>query len=324
MDLPPGADAPDGHDGSTALSFTETPLDFSTPELQALALEVIPEQHFELRAEDARDSYFTDTSKLDAKQLVHDRFRTNPRALHDHLINALDLRGTEELLDLGCGNGEILARIRPYLAAGHLTAFDIAPAALEAARQRLDGVATPCEFVEGSADDLSAFAIDSFDRVMAVYMAHYVTDLDACFAEVRRVLRLGGRFVLATDRTDSMVEMWNVHFAALREMNAPQTLFRATPKARISLSNGAEQLAPHFANVDRVDWQDQLQFGKAEHFMAFYRSCNHCCAGSKPGEGLPPAFFTELEHRVHAHVQAAIETTGYFTLTKYTGHFICS
>ncbi|WP_406152853.1 class I SAM-dependent methyltransferase [Streptomyces sp. NBC_01023] len=167
VDLPLGTDAPDGHDRSTTLSFTETLLDFRTTALEALALEVIPEEHFELRAEDARDSYFTDTSKLDAKQLAHDRFRTNPLALHDHL--------------------------------------------LEAARQRLDGVATPCEFVEGSADDLSAFATDSFDRVMAVYMAHYVTDLDACFAEVRRVLRPRGRFVLATDRTDSMVEMWNVH-----------------------------------------------------------------------------------------------------------------
>lgn len=310
--------------GAHALSTTGTDLDFRTPELDALSARVIPEQHFELRAEDARDSYFTDSSKLDAKQLAHDRFRTNPLALHDHLIRALDLRGTEELLDLGCGNGEILARIRPYLAAGHLVGLDIAPAVLEAARQRLDGVATPFQLIEGSADDLRAFATDSFDRVMAVYMAHYVTDLQKCFAEARRVLRPSGRFVLATDRPDSMVEMWNVHFDALRAMNAPKDLFRATPKARISLENGAAQLAPHFASVERVDWQDQLQFGKAEYFMTFYRNCNYCCASSKPGEGLPPAFFTELEQRVRASVQAVIDATGYFALTKYTGHFICS
>lgn len=306
------------------MSIADDELDFRTPELDALSSRVIPNQYFELRAEDARDSYFTDSSKLDAKQLVHDRFRTNPLALHDHLIRALKLRGDEELLDLGCGNGEMLARVRPYLAAGHLVGFDIAPAVLEAARKRLDGVATPCEFVEGGADDLSVFRADTFDRVMAVYMAHYVTDLQTCFAEVRRVLRPGGRFLLATDRPDSMVEMYDAHFAALRDMNAPPHLFRATPKARISLDNGADQLAPHFEEIQRVDWQDQLQFGKAEHFMAFYRSCNYCCASSKPGEGLPPAFFTELESRVHARVQAVIETTGYFALTKYTGHFICS
>ncbi|MFD4476038.1 class I SAM-dependent methyltransferase [Streptomyces sp. NPDC058471] len=306
------------------MSTIDAELDFRTPELDALASRVIPAQHFELRAEDARDDYFTDTSKLDAKQLAHDRFRTNPLALHDQLVRSLDLRGAEELLDLGCGNGEILARIRPYLAAGHLVGLDIAPGALEAARQRLDGVATPCDFVEGSADDLSSFGTDTFDRVMAVYMAHYVTDLPACFTEVRRVLRPGGRFLLATDRPDSMVEMYDVHFAALHEMDAPQDLFRATPKARISLDNGADQLAPYFSSVDRVDWHDQLQFGKAEHFMAFYRSCNYCCASSKPGEGLPPAFFFELEHRVRARVQAVIAERGYFALTKFTGHFICS
>ncbi|TLS46084.1 class I SAM-dependent methyltransferase [Streptomyces montanus] len=299
-------------------------MDFRTPELEDLAARVIPEDHFVLRAEDARDSYFTDASKLDVKQLAHDRFRTSPMALHDHLLHTLDLRGNEELLDLGCGNGEILARIRPHLAAGHLVGLDIAPAILQAARKRLDGVATPCDFVEGSADDLSVFPDRSFDRVMAVYMTHYVTDLPACFAEVRRVLRPGGRFLLTTDRPDSMVELYDIHFAALRAMNAPMHLFRATPKARISLANGAEQLDPYFETVDRQDWQDQLQFAKADPFMAFYRACNYLCAGSKPGDGLPSGFFAELEDRVRDRVDAVIDETGYVALTKYTGTFICS
>jgi SAM-dependent methyltransferase len=299
-------------------------VDFRTPDVDGLAARVVPDEHFVLTSADARDVYFATTRMLDAKQLAHNRFRTNPRSLTDHLIEALHLRGTEELLDLGCGNGFVLEHVRPHLAAGHIVGLDIAPGVLEAARRRLVGVATPCDFVEGSADDLSAFADGSFDRVMAVYMAHYVPDLPRCFTEVRRVLRPGGRFVLVTDRPDSMVEMWDVHFTAMRAMNAPEYLFRATPKARISLDNGAEQLAPHFASVQTLSWQDQLQFADPEPFLDFYRGQNHCCASSKPGEGLPPEFFTELEQRVGDLVQAAIDEAGYFALTKFTGAFICS
>ncbi|WP_327591365.1 class I SAM-dependent methyltransferase (plasmid) [Nonomuraea sp. NBC_00507] len=298
-------------------------MDFRTPLLDRLATAVIPDQHFELSADDARDVYFTDTRMLDATQLAHHRYRTNPLALHDHLLQALDLRGTEELLDLGCGNGFLIEQIRPHLAAGHVVGLDIAPGVLAAARQRLTGVATPCDWVEGSADDLSMFTDRSFDRVMAVYMAHYVPDLQRCFAEVRRVLRPGGRFLLATDHPESMVEMYAVHFSALREMNAPRHLFRATPKARISLDNGAEQLTPHFAHVERRTWQDQLQFADPEPFLAFYRGHNYCCAASRPGRDLPAEFFTELEDRVRRKVQSVIRTSDYFALTKFTGTFVC-
>jgi ubiquinone/menaquinone biosynthesis C-methylase UbiE len=299
-------------------------MDFRTPRLDALAEQVIPADHFVLSSADARDTYFADTRMLDAKQLAHNRFRTNPRSLTDHLIEALALRGTEELLDLGCGNGFVLEHLRPHLTAGHITGLDIAPGVLEAARRRLAGVSTPCTWIEGSADDLSMLADSSFDRVMATYMAHYVPDLDRCFAEVRRVLRPGGRFLLTTDRPDSMVEMWDVHFASLRELDAPKHLFRATPKARISLGNGTEQLSPHFASVETRTWQDQLQFADADPFLAFYRGQNHCCASSAPGADLPAGFFTALEERVRDKVRAAIEEHGYFAVTKYTGTFVCS
>ncbi|MEU1621475.1 class I SAM-dependent methyltransferase [Streptomyces sp. NPDC005722] len=297
-------------------------MDFRTPELEEMAAEVIPGDHFRLSAQDARDKFFATSWMLDEKQLVHNRFRTNPRSMLDHLLDNLALTGSEELLDLGCGNGFVLEHLRPYLAAGHIVGLDIAPGVLAAARQRLEGVATPCEWYEGSADDLSRFATDSFDRVMANYMMHYVPDIGRCLAEARRVLRPGGRFMLTTDRPDSMVEMYQVHFAALTAMNAPQRLFKATPKARISLENGHGQLAGHFASVETRTWQDQLQFATAEPFLRFYRAHNYCCAASEPGD-LSEDFFTELETRVRAQVQQVIDDRGFFAVTKFTGSFIC-
>ncbi|MEY9958888.1 class I SAM-dependent methyltransferase [Streptacidiphilus sp. MAP5-52] len=309
---------------STTAAPVGRPGEYRTAALDRLAQQVLPAEAFELSSDDARDWYFADTSREEAGQLVHHRYRTNPLALHDHLVAAMALRGTEELLDLGCGNGVLLEHLRPHLAGGHIVGLDISPAMLNAARARLLGVATPCEFVLGDAQDLSTFGDNSFDRVCATYMAHYVSDLQRLFSEVRRVLRPGGRFVLATDDPATLVEMWDVHFAAMTEMHAPAHLFRSTPKARISLVNGPAQVAAHFAQVRVERWQDQLQFSDPAPFLAFYRSHNYCCAASRPGQGLPAHFFAELEERVVAKVQAVIDERDYFALTKLTGALVCS
>ncbi|MGA5703941.1 class I SAM-dependent methyltransferase [Peterkaempfera bronchialis] len=229
------------------------------------------------------------------------------------------------LPDLGCGNGFVLEHLRPHLSDGSITGLDIAPAVLSAAQQRLHGTATPCRWIEGSADDLSMLGDAAFDRVMANYMIHYVPDLNRCFTEVRRVLRPGGIFQLTTDRTDSMLEMYEVHFAALMQMGAPKDLFRATPKGRLSLANGTPTLQTHFAQVRTAAWQDQLRFTDPGPFMRFYEvGHNHCCASSEPDDRLDEDFFRELRDRVRAQVQQAIDATGYFAVTKYTGSFLCS
>ncbi|MFJ3881553.1 class I SAM-dependent methyltransferase [Streptomyces sp. NPDC090077] len=299
--------------------------DFRTAALDALAKKVIPEEHFEFSMETARDNFFKDTGMLDVKQDVHNRFRTNPKSMVSHMTDNLDLIGQEDLLDLGCGNAFVLEHLRPHLADGTITGLDVAPAVLDAARARMHGTATPCTWIEGSADDLSMLADGSFDRVMANYMIHYVPDLDRCFTEVRRVLRPGGIFQLTTDRTDSMLEMYQVHFAALKAMGAPKDLIKATPKGRLSLDNGAGQLERHFENVKRVTWQDQLRFTDPEPFLRFYQvGHNHCCASSEPDERLDEAFFSELRARVRAQVTETIKEHGYFAVTKYTGSFLCS
>ncbi|MFJ6380094.1 class I SAM-dependent methyltransferase [Kitasatospora sp. NPDC092039] len=296
---------------------------FATAYLEQLADKVIPEEHAVLTAEDARATYFRDADALEVKQSIHDRFRTNPKALHDHLLEALALRGTEELLDLGCGNAFVLERLRPHLAAGHLTGLDISPAMLAAARHRLAGVATPCEWIEGTADRLDALADDTFDRVMCVYTAHYVADLGRCFAEVRRVLRPGGRFLLTTDRPDSMVEMYDVHLHALRTLDGPDHLAKASSKARISLTNGRRHLVGHFEQIRLLEWQDQLQFADVAPFLAFYRASYHCSASAGP-DPASPALLAALEEHVAAAVADAIDARGYFAVTKLSGTFICS
>ncbi len=92
----------------------------------------------------------------------------------------------ERILDLGCGDGQLTECIAQ--AGANVTGIDASPNMVTAARAR--GLATE----EGSAESLP-FPDQSFDAVFSNAVLHWVRGQDAMMAEVRRVLRPGGRFV---------------------------------------------------------------------------------------------------------------------------------
>ena len=92
----------------------------------------------------------------------------------------------ERILDLGCGDGQLTARIAP--SGAKVTGLDASPQMAAAARSR--GI----EVMEGSAESLP-FADSSFDAVFSNAALHWVRDQEAMLAEVHRVLIPGGRFV---------------------------------------------------------------------------------------------------------------------------------
>jgi trans-aconitate methyltransferase len=92
----------------------------------------------------------------------------------------------ERLLDLGCGDGQLTARIAA--SGANVAGLDASAQMVAAARAR--GIAVD----EGSAESMP-FADRAFDAVFSNAALHWVRDQEAMLAEVRRVLRPGGRFV---------------------------------------------------------------------------------------------------------------------------------
>ena len=92
----------------------------------------------------------------------------------------------ERILDLGCGDGHLTERIAASGAS--VTGLDASPQMTAAARAR--GI----QVEEGSAEAMP-FLEQSFDAVFSNAALHWVRGQDAMLAEVRRVLKPGGRFV---------------------------------------------------------------------------------------------------------------------------------
>ncbi|GAA1596978.1 MULTISPECIES: class I SAM-dependent methyltransferase [Kribbella] len=98
------------------------------------------------------------------------------------------------ILDVGCGSGPLSAALRDKGAI--MTGFDQSTAMLELARRRLG------DDVDLTAGDLAEplpYEDAAFDDVVASLVLHYLEDWAKPLAELRRVLKPGGRLLLSVN-----------------------------------------------------------------------------------------------------------------------------
>lgn len=97
-----------------------------------------------------------------------------------------------EVLEIGCGSGDIAENLSRSNPDAVITATDLDPVMVEAATRRLSG-RPGVAVVTADATDLP-FADDSFDSVVSCLMLHHVIEWETAVAEIARVLRPGGVF----------------------------------------------------------------------------------------------------------------------------------
>jgi ubiquinone/menaquinone biosynthesis C-methylase UbiE len=112
------------------------------------------------------------------------------RELFDVLVRLGDLRG-RRTLEVGCGTGALAAELAQQ---ARVWAVDAAPEMIAIAREREGGERVGWRVADAHA---LPFRDGWFERVVMRLVAHLV-DRPLAFAEARRVLTAGGRFVVAT------------------------------------------------------------------------------------------------------------------------------
>lgn len=116
------------------------------------------------------------------------------------LVDAVDLKTGERVLDVACGTGivarQAAGRVAPE---GEVTGVDVNPAMLSVAREVASHIAPPIRWEQAGADRLP-FPDASFDAVLCQQGLQFFPDRSAALSEMLRVIKPAGRLGLNTCR----------------------------------------------------------------------------------------------------------------------------
>lgn len=152
---------------------------------------------------------------------------------YDVVFAAVAERQPRDVLEVGCGRGELAERMSRELSA-QVIALDQSARMVELTAAR--GVET----IIGDVVDLP-FRDGSFDCAVAAWMLYHASDLDRALEELRRVLRPDGRLVAATSSERNLAEVWEL----VGEIGAPGGGF--------TVESAGSALRRHFDHVEQRD-----------------------------------------------------------------------
>jgi SAM-dependent methyltransferase len=243
---------------------------------------------------------YHDASRLTARATLHARFSTNPTRWFPWLFERFQSPAGSAVLELGCGPGWLWLSNRERIPADwQITLTDFSEGMLAEAKQNL--AYAPHAFTFAVADVQAIPYLDaSFDMVIANHMLYHVPDIPAALAEMRRVLKAGGRFYASTLAGDYMHEL---------EQFLPR---RRPAHLSFNLDNGAELLALQFGHVALHRYDNTLVVTEAEPLIAYMVS-------------MTPQSAIGLHERIYRDagplVQRALDEHGDVRLTANAGLF---
>jgi len=107
------------------------------------------------------------------------------------VLERLELRGDETVLDAGCGTGQVTEALRERLPRGHVIALDASPSMIAKAVERLG--ADRMTYL--THDLMEPIPIDPVDAILSTATFHWVPDHDRLFANLAAVIEPGGQLV---------------------------------------------------------------------------------------------------------------------------------
>jgi trans-aconitate 2-methyltransferase len=134
---------------------------------------------------------------------TYDRISAPLERIGREVLERLELRGDETVLDAGCGSGRVTEALLERLPQGHVIGIDGSAAMIDAAAQRLG------EDVELLVQDLDTLYLGGrrVDAVLSTATFHWLADHALLFANLRGVLRTGGRLVAQCGGTGNTAEL---------------------------------------------------------------------------------------------------------------------
>ncbi len=135
-----------------------------------------------------------------ARRYEEDRTSRWLATLQEDALEALDLRGDDRLLDIGCGTGAAVRRAAPLVE--RAVGVDLSPAMIARARE-LAADLPNAEFLEADSERLP-FPDGAFSAVLCTTSFHHYPEPQRATGEMARVLVPAGRVVIGDGCSDRL------------------------------------------------------------------------------------------------------------------------
>jgi ubiquinone/menaquinone biosynthesis C-methylase UbiE len=127
-------------------------------------------------------------------------------ARRQSVVEALQPAADDSILDIGCGAGHLVQALANCPNAPcRIVGIDVGSEQLAAARDQCSDLHS-VEIRHSDATDMD-FDTESFDKVASIQTLEYIDDVDRALAEIRRILKPGGRVVVVSVLWDH----WRFH-----------------------------------------------------------------------------------------------------------------
>lgn len=239
---------------------------------------------------------YADDQKLRVRIETHERYSENPVPFTQWILERVDARPGQRLLDVGSGPGQYHDRLRGV----HVVALDMSAGMLAK-------VTIPA--VQADAQALP-FPARSFDRVMANHVLYHIPDMTRALREIRRVASPGARVVMAANGRTSMRPLFALIDEVAAEAGVP-----GYPVVGLRFALEDVVLVREFFPSARVEiYEDAFRFPSPEPVLAYIGSMWVDLLDHKRRA----AFLAGIE----ARVRAIIQREGVFRVPKRSGCFV--
>lgn len=259
-------------------------------------------------------SQYATAAKLRARWNLY-KFSIPKIDIHQTGIEHLHLKGDENILEVGCGDGGVLINLRRDGHKGQLVGLEINDKMFQTAvnLQTKVNIQPPIAFMVGSADYLP-FPDKSFDVIIAFFMLYHMPDIQKTLREWKRILKDDGKVLITTSSilNKPKHKTFKKLAEALIGKTAPQF------NSSFNVENAEKQLNGIFKIIDTFVYEGRIKLNKSNQYMKAFNSIRDMY------DPIPSNLeWEKAKKAVRTKVEKEIDQNGFFTDIVRRGLFIC-
>lgn len=210
---------------------------------------------------------YSDGMRLSIQKEIFSKYSQIGYDIYELALGLLDVRPKDDVLDVGCGFGEFLIKMRKSGHYGKLVGIDFSDEMIKEARGISRAQKVSVDFRIGNLNALE-FPSASFDYVTAFHVMGKICP-ESTLLEIGRLMKVDGTIVISTDSRTC--------FPALAELrNKARKRFGwclpSESHEEFTSEDAPEKLRIFFGGVEEFRYEDVVQYPDAEVLVNLFKA----------------------------------------------------